>query len=130
MNKTDVIEYIGKWVPDDSMFRNRSKWAPLHFKTVTIVGWEVLEPGSGADIQSAVQGVSVNIFNAPLWWRKQFLFLNMDYHLRAYFNDSTRLVASSRTNAVLVQKMIYTKEYAPDRRLLYGYEITDAGPHT
>lgn len=133
INKEDVKKHVGKWVQNDSYFREKSQWAPFHFTTVSIVGWDVLKDGAGTGVQTVSRVGAVNIFNTPLWWREQYLFANMDYHICAYFNETTRLIASARTKSAKVQTMVYTNttENKPsDPRLKYAYDIVNAGPNT
>jgi hypothetical protein len=133
INKTDVLDYAGQWVQDDSMFRTESQWAPFHYSTVSIVGWDVLETSPQAEsVQTVVRIGAVNIFQAPLWWREQLLFTNLDYAICAYFNETTRLIASGRTKSAKLQTMIYTNftGETPAEGLIYAYDIVNAGPYT
>lgn len=136
INKTVILETYGQWIEDDSMFATDSLWAKFHYHTVSIVGWDLLEePYTSASVKSVTEIGSVNIFSAPTWWREQLLFVNLDYAICAYFNDTTRLIASARTKSAKIQQMMYATDedvsVKPNpKSIAYVYDIIEAPPNT
>ena len=93
------------------------------------------EPYSSASIKTVTEIGSVNIFNAPTWWREQLLFVNLDYAICAYFNSTTRLIVSARTNSSKIQQMMYVTGSDVDVKpnpesIAYVYDIIAAPPKT
>lgn len=134
INKTEILNTYGQWIEDDTMFATDSEWAKFHYHTVSIVGWELLEePYTSESVKTVSEVGSVNIFNAPTWWREQWMFANLDYAICAYFNSTTRLIASARTKSAKIQQMQYVTNQnvnvKPNKfSIAYVYDIIEAPP--
>lgn len=93
------------------------------------------EPYTSESVKTVSEVGSVNIFSTPTWWREQLLFVNLDYAICAYFNSTTRLIASARTQSAKIQQMQYVTgedvnvKQSPTS-IAYVYDIIQQPPNS